>query len=105
MNRIVLCFVLSTTLYTTYGQAPAIETEQWDKKPVLHTLAAQYQKESAVILLDKRRIEYADEGKDVVAYKTLHKIVHINDDHGIEAFNRVYLGVTNNSDIIDIRAR
>src|SRR4029079_13409406 len=56
-------------------------------------------------VLDKRRIEYTDEKDDVVQYKTLHKIIHINDDKGIESFNRVYLPVSNTSDIVDIRAR
>ena len=41
----------------------------------------------------------------MVEYYTAHKLVHINDDHGIEDFNKIYLGVSDNADIMQIRAR
>ncbi|HZE85826.1 MAG TPA: DUF3857 domain-containing protein, partial [Puia sp.] len=85
---------------------PAILLEEWSKTPVLHSLDGKYAKESAVILLDKRRMEYVDGAQnEVMLYRTLHRIVRVNDDKGIESFNRIYLGVTDNSDIVDIRAR
>ncbi|MGN6639380.1 MAG: DUF3857 domain-containing protein [Mucilaginibacter sp.] len=89
-----------------FAQNAHIETEKWAEKPVIHSLDSKYNKESAVILYDKRRIEYADESKDALAeYYTLHKIVHINDDRGIEYFNKIYLNVRENADIVDIHAR
>lgn len=85
---------------------PAVLLEEWSKQPALHSLDGKYSKESAVILLDKRRMEFVDEaGNELAVYRTLHKIIRVNDDKGIETFNRIYLGVTDNSDIIDIRAR
>jgi len=85
---------------------PAIKLEVWNPTPSLHSIDPRYAKESAVILLDQRRVEYADQAKgDMVMYKTLHRIVRLNDDKGIESFNKIYLGVTDNSDIVDIRAR
>jgi hypothetical protein len=82
------------------------EKESWVEKPVIHKVDSKYSKESAVVITDKRRIEFIDEPKDVIAeYYTLHKIVHINDDKGIESFNKIYLGVNENSDIIEIKAR
>ncbi|MDR3716703.1 MAG: DUF3857 domain-containing protein [Puia sp.] len=91
---------------TPPAPAPAIVKEQWSPAPTLHTLDPKYASESAVIILDKRRLEYVDEEKNNLAvYKTLHKIIRVNDDNGIESYNRVYLGVTDNSDIVDIRAR
>jgi len=95
---------------TTPPQLPAaqppITLEQWDPKPVMHSVDARYAGESAVILLDERRMEYVDEGKgDMSLYRSLHRIVRVNDDQGIEAFNKVYLGVSDNSDIVDIKAR
>jgi hypothetical protein len=51
-------------------------------------------------------MEYIDgPSNQVNLYRTLHRIVRVNDDTGIESFNRIYLGVTDNSDIIDMRAR
>lgn len=90
---------------TSVAQSQEIVRETWVEKPVLHKLDSKLNDESAVIILDKRRVEYIDEKDDLVVYKTLHKIIHINDDKGIESFNRVYLPVSNNSDIVDIRAR
>jgi len=79
--------------------------EKWETSPVLHTIDSKYEGESAVILLDKRRVEYIDEKEELITYRTLHKIIHINNDNGIEASNRVYLPVNENKDIVSIKAR
>lgn len=82
-----------------------IEKESWEVKPAIHSIDSKHNVESAVIILDKRRIEFVDEKEGLSAFKTLHKIVRVNDDRGIESFNKVYLGVTDNADILDIKAR
>ncbi|HEY4112333.1 DUF3857 domain-containing protein [Puia sp.] len=88
------------------AQKPAIIHEQWTEKPALHPINDPLKKESAVILLDNRRVEFIDEGADKVGeYRSFHRIVHLNDDQGIESFNKVYLGYTDSTDIIDMRAR
>ncbi|HET6255737.1 MAG TPA: DUF3857 domain-containing protein [Puia sp.] len=104
---IPLLFPFTTVMaQTTQPAQPAITLEQWDPKPVMHSVDAKYSGESAVILLDERRMEYVDEAKnDMSLYRTLHRIVRVNDDQGIEAFNKIYLGVSDNSDIVDIKAR
>jgi len=104
MKEYLLMLLFSALLYTGRGQAPAIALEDWSKVPTLHRIDSRYDKESAVILLDKRRMEYVDDAKNQIGlYRTLHRIVRVNDDNGIESFNRIYLGVTDNADIIDIR--
>lgn len=104
-KRIVLagCLVGSVPAFAQTG--PAIEREEWNSKPVIQPLDSKYSKESAVILTDKRRIEYIDGKEDLMAYKTLHKRIHINDDKGIESYNKIYLPVSNNEDIVEIMAR
>ncbi len=104
MKRISLLLACLACMITL-SHSQDIARETWADKPLLHTIDSKLKDESAVIILDKRRVEYIDENKEVVQYKTLHKIIHINDDKGIESFNRVYLPVSNNSDIIDIKAR
>jgi hypothetical protein len=79
--------------------------EQWDAKPVVQKPAADFNKESAVYLLDKRRIEFAIEKDGLACYYTLHKIIYVNDDKGIETFNKIYLPVRENSDLLDVKAR
>lgn len=89
-----------------FGQAPDIEKESWSGKPKITALDTKYDKESAVIIYDNRRVEFADQAKDELGeYYTIHKIIHINDDRGIEDFNKIYLGISENSDIVDIKAR
>lgn len=88
------------------AQSPAITREQWSGKPALHTFDDRYKKESALILMDNRRIEFIDEGNDRIGeYRSFHRIVHLNDDQGIEAFNKVYLGYSDSNDIVEMRAR
>jgi len=89
-----------------FAQAPNIEKESWSDKPKINALDNKYSKESAVIIFDSRKVEFADQPKDEVGeYYTIHKIIHINDDRGIEDFNKIYLGISENSDIVDIKAR
>ena len=100
----LLCFPMATAIAQT--TPPPIVLEHWDPKPTLHTTDPSYSKEPAIILLDERRIEYVDEPKNQMGlYRTLHRIVHIIDDRGIESFNKIYLGISDNSDIVDIKAR
>ncbi|HVW96007.1 MAG TPA: DUF3857 domain-containing protein [Mucilaginibacter sp.] len=102
----ILLLVALASAGSLFAQTPAIETESWTEKPSLQKIDTKYSKESAVIVLDKRRIEYTDVSKNEVAtYYTLHKIVHINDDRGIEAFNKIYLGIGDDGDAVDVKAR
>jgi hypothetical protein len=105
-KQTIFVIIILLSIQYLYGQAAHIETEKWAEKPAIHSVDGRYSKESAVIIFDKRRVEFIDEAKEEVAeYYTLHKIIHINDDRGIEEFNKIYLGVSETSDIADVRAR
>jgi len=106
-KQILFVTLVLSSATLSFGQAPKIEIEKWADKPVIHQLAANYSKESAVILFDNRRVEYIDNEKkdDVLEYYTLHKLIHINDDRGIEEFNKIYLGFGEKSDVVDVKAR
>lgn len=95
------CFIS----FLSYSQSATYTPESWDAKSVYHKLDSKYNNEPAVSILDVRRVEYIDEQKDVVVYKTFHRIIQVHDDKGIEMYNKIYLGVSNNGDIIDIKAR
>lgn len=103
MKKLFLFATLVLTILSARSQELTKET--WEEKPVLHKLEGKLNDESAVLILDKRRVEYIDEKDDIAVYRTLHRIIHINDDKGIEAFNKVYLPVSSNSEIVDIHAR
>jgi len=106
IKKITTVVAILASMQYAYSQTPAIETEKWADKPTLSTPDSKYSKESAVVLSDKRRVEFIDNKKqDVDEYYTIHKIVHINDDKGIESFNKIYLDASDNSEILDIKAR
>ena len=101
-----LITICSLFLFLNAGaQNNSLILEKWETSPVVHTIDSKYDGESAVILLDKRRVEYIDEKEELVTYRTLHKIIHINNDNGIEASNRIYLPVNENKDLVSIKAR
>lgn len=104
-KALLLSFAITSGHYL-FAQTAQIEKETWTEKPAIHNIDAKYAKEAAVVVFDKRIVEFADESKDDVAeYYTIHKIVHINDDRGLEGFNKIYLGLSENSDITDVHAR
>ncbi|HEX4849416.1 MAG TPA: hypothetical protein VFV08_01355, partial [Puia sp.] len=45
------------------AQIPSIEKEQWEGKPAMHSISSKYINEPAVVLLDKRRVEFIDDPK------------------------------------------
>ncbi|MBW4890759.1 DUF3857 domain-containing protein [Mucilaginibacter sp. HMF5004] len=104
-KHILLAVLALSAVKYAQGQTTGIETEKWADKPVIHQLSGAYAKESAVIVSDSRRTEYVDDKKEVLEYYTLHKLIHINDDRGIEEFNKIYLGIGESSDVIAVKAR
>ena len=107
MNKQILSLVIGLLSFQQlYSQNSNIERETWADKPTIHTIDNKYSKETAVVLYDNRRIEFIDEAKGELAeYYTLHRIIHINDDRGIESFNKIYLGFSETSDVVDVKAR
>jgi hypothetical protein len=92
--------------HTVFCQRPAIETEHWANKPVVTILPTKYGQDPAVTVQEKMRIEFIDDkDKNLVEYFTLHKIIHLNNDHGIENYNKIYINVNKFSDVVEIRAR
>ncbi|TCC89061.1 DUF3857 domain-containing protein [Pedobacter frigiditerrae] len=107
MNKSLIPFlILLVSIKICSAQQVAVKIEPWSSKPAIHTFDAKYNKESAVVIKDVRRVEYIDNAKgEVEKYYTLHKIVHVNDDRAVEEYNKIYINVNDNSDIVDVRAR
>ena len=78
----------------------------WDDKPAMHTVHNKFSNESAVILLDSRLHEYQEDAKlGMVINTTDHKLVKINDEKGVEMYNKMYLPVTQGAEVLSIKAR
>ena len=78
---------------------------KWDEKPVLHPVDKKYESAGAVYVVDDRIDEYAIEKDGFFMYRTLHRIVHLNNDKGIESFNKIYLPFEEGIQVTDVRAR
>lgn len=78
---------------------------QWKDKPALHTIDTGYADESAVYVTDDRINEYVIEKDGFFLYRTIHRIVHINNDKGIESFNKIYLPFDEGIEMMDVKAR
>jgi hypothetical protein len=78
---------------------------QWKSNPALHTINPAFKDAPAVFIEDQRIIEYAFEKNQLYLFRTFHRIIHINSDKGIEAFNKIYLPVNEGIDMLDVKAR
>ncbi len=61
--------------------------------------------DAAVMVAEKKTVEFVIEKEGFFVYNTVHRIVHINNDKGIEYFNKVYLPYTRGLDVVDVKAR
>lgn len=100
---IPIFLLFAATLYSQ-NQPSVLIAETWAAHPVV-SAPTRHSNESAVVILDNRRMEYIDGKEEMLEYRTQHKIIHLNDDKGIEQFNRVYLPVYDIADIVAIKAR
>lgn len=78
---------------------------EWKPSPKIHTVDPAFKDVPAVYVADQRIIEYAFEKNQLYLYRTLHRIVHINTDQGIEAFNKIYLPMNEGIEMLDVKAR
>jgi hypothetical protein len=106
MNRILCTLALSAILSPALAQQYDYTTPvSWSASPALHKIPSTFTEASALTILDERSIEYKKQGDDLVVVQTIHKIVHIKDDKGIEMFNKMYLPVHEGGEVGDIKAR
>ncbi|HWB28504.1 MAG TPA: DUF3857 domain-containing protein [Chitinophagaceae bacterium] len=79
--------------------------DNWEQTPAIHTINPQFDSSAAIGILDEKKVEYKDEGKNVVVYSLHHAIIHIMGDKGIEMFNKVYIPLYEDAEVTDVKAR
>lgn len=92
-------------LFSTAVHAQPAHPLQLDPATPLFTLPDSLARASAVIVLDQRQIKYADEGKETVLYRTVHRRIRVLDDRGVASFNTVTLPTSADRKIIALEAR
>jgi hypothetical protein len=81
------------------------QQSKWNDVPEKHSVDTDFAASAAIGILDDRTIDYRVEGKEIALYCSYHKIVRINDDKGIEMYNKIYIPVYPNADISNLKAR
>lgn len=98
---------LFTALFSLAFSQPLLaykSDESWLAKPSLHKVYDSFAKESAVVILERELIDYTKENEQAFVFNTIHRIVKVLDDKGIEQFNKIT--ITNNGlSVSDIRIR
>lgn len=98
--------IIILSLATLAAQAQQDYTKfQWKNNPSLHQINSKYAEDAAVYISEKKVVEYVIEKDGFYAYKTTHRIIHINNDKGIEYFNKVYLSFDEAIQVVDVKAR
>jgi hypothetical protein len=109
MNKRILLMATAAILFILSSSAQVdglyTDIQPWAESPVLHSLPANFKDESAVFLMDSRTFHYKNEGKNLVQYNYVYRLIKVEDDKGIEMFNKVYLQMVRNAEIYDIKAR
>jgi hypothetical protein len=97
----VTLFIVALTI-----QFAAIAQEGWLASPVLHKVNAAFVNESAVTINDSRKHQYTnDEKGNMVVYITNHKLIKVNDDKGVEMYNKIYIPLSPTAEMLEIKAR
>jgi len=81
------------------------KTTEWVDKPTIHDLPPEYADEPALMLTYDVSKDYRYEGKGINVYYTMHRIVKVIDDKGIEMFNKVSIPVSSRTRVPLIKAR
>ena len=106
MKQSILTALLSFSIVLSFSQNFNYKQQtSWNDKPDKIELNQEFVKSSAVCLLDDRTIEFKTEAKEIVLYTTYHRIYKINDDNGIEMFNKIYIPTYRGTTFTQLHAR
>ncbi|OFX19445.1 MAG: hypothetical protein A2033_11245 [Bacteroidetes bacterium GWA2_31_9] len=107
MKKILIQLSLLIFLFCTVNAQDYIfETINFKEHKGLHKLEdSSLYEESAVIIIDHRYMQVLNEYGKYFTYSTIHRIVKTNDDAGIERFNKVYIPISGNEELIDLLVR
>lgn len=103
---IAIAILLITSFHLSAQKTDLYSTaKEWLEKPVMHQVPEKFKSSSAVYLLDRRIFRYAEEGKYFYQYNYYYRLIKVQDDKGIEMFNKIYIPIYANYEVIEIKAR
>ncbi|MCO4294499.1 hypothetical protein NF867_16675 [Solitalea sp. MAHUQ-68] len=105
MKKVIWTVIAVLFIITkSYAQKMAYEKEIGTISNKLSTITATEAKEPAIILSEKVVIEYAFEDKNLYKFYFRKRRVHLNENTAIEQFNRIYLPIEDDKQIVTLKA-
>ena len=111
MQRVQILSITFLLLLTSqlFGQKFPRKDYDWEaNRKTPYVITDEEKKGPAVIIKDSRYFDYVesnDPDKGFDLYVTKHKIVHVNDDKGIDRFNKVYIPTERGDEVVQLKAR
>lgn len=106
IKKIAPFMLLSTFIVTQLFAQEQYKKYTWEANPKIHELTAEEKEGNYISLKEKRIYDYGYESSgDLVVYETIHKIVHINNEKGVEAMNKIYIPYSKILEEMDLKAR
>jgi len=112
----LIAVVFTPVFSQVEGTAKPFNDAFWEEKPKLTTLTEEEKKSNAVYISDVNVCKYEYGAfvdpksgilyDDVLIKETLYyKRIRLNNDNAVEAFNKVYISMSNSRDVINLKAR
>jgi hypothetical protein len=105
-------FQISTLLFITIFMSSAYaqnkpEEDNWAAQPNLHNIAnADFLKECAVVVFEAVKNEYYfGDDKELHEYKKNHRIIRLNNEKGVEQYNKLKIRFRDKNNIKNVKAR
>lgn len=106
MRKFNIVILSALFLLLTFQTMAQQVFKDWVATPVLHKIIKDYSTESAVVLEDQRTHLFSLNAKgDLEMHIYNRRLVKVNDDKGIEMFNKIYVYIPAGAEIEEIKAR
>lgn len=91
---------------TTYGQL-SYQPYKWEDKRSLYPVPEEQAGIPLYVIHQTVQYQYAydEPSRDFVCYKTLHKIIRVNNDEALSSNNRIYIPMYNTIGVMAVKAR
>jgi hypothetical protein len=93
------------TLLPALSFSQEYKNTEWHEGRERISITPGHEKLPSLYLKDYLLNEYFEEEDDLYIYSTVHKIIRVNNDEGIQRHNRIYVPMYNAVELISIQAR
>ncbi len=78
---------------------------EWADSPRIHPVPPEHATQPAIMLLNEVKIDYRVEGADIVKHTTLHRLIKVLDNRGIERYATIEVPLNRGTKVPTVEAR